>query len=80
MEDENSRNIIKVGKRVERIDLYGRLHLPKEDLVREVSRLAGRIGRCNIHYNEGVVLNLLELVQASELDYYSIVYEIERIL
>ena len=80
MEDENSRNIIKVGKRVERIDLYGRLHLPKEDLVREVSRLAGRSGRCNIHYNEGVVLNLLELVQASELDYYSIVYEIERIL
>ena len=80
MEDENSRNIIKVGKRVERIDLYGRLHQPRENLVREVSRLAGRIGRCNIHYNESVILNLLELVQAPELDYYSIVYEIERIL
>lgn len=80
MEDENSRNIIKVGKRVERIDLYGRLHQPRENLVREVSRLAGRIGRCYIHYNESVILNLLELVQAPELDYYSIVYEIERIL
>ena len=80
MEDENSRNIIKVGKSVERIDLYGRLHQPRENLVREVSRLAGRIGRCNIHYNESVILNLLELVQAPELDYYSIVYEIERIL
>ena len=80
MEDENSRNIIKVGKRVERIDLYRRLHQPRENLVREVSRLAGRIGRCNIHYNESVILNLLELVQAPELDYYSIVYEIERIL
>lgn len=80
MDDENSRNIIKVGKRVERIDLYGRLHQPRENLVREVSRLAGRIGRCNINYDKSVILNLLELVQAPELDYYSIVNEIEKIL
>ena len=35
IESENIRNIIKVGKRVERIDLLGRLRQNKKDMLRE---------------------------------------------
>ena len=80
IEDENTRNLIKVGKRVERIDLYGRLKMPREDVTREVHRLSGRIERCNIKYNPQVIVNLNKLVKESELDYKKIVFEVDRIL
>ncbi|MDO4317452.1 MAG: alpha-E domain-containing protein [Lachnospiraceae bacterium] len=80
IEDENTRNLLKVGKRVERIDLYGRLHMPKPDLVREIHRLSGRIPRCSIHYRPEVIVRLNELADAAEPDYPTIVYEVDRIL
>jgi len=49
--DENIRNIIKTGKRVERLDLYARLKRPHADILREVRRLTVRIGRTNLIYN-----------------------------
>lgn len=80
IEDEETRNLIKVGKRVERIDLYGRLHVDRDSMVREVSRLVGRIDRCGLVYNHEVTGNLQKLVREPEINYPQIVYEIERIL
>lgn len=80
VEDENTRNIIKVGKRVERIDLYARLKAPVPDMLREVRRLQGRIDRCTIRYNRVRLDRLGQLVQAPELDYGAIVFEIEHLL
>lgn len=80
IEDEATRNIIKVGKRVERIDLYGRLHADRVSMSREVHRLTGRIPRTGLHYNEKVVENLNELTVDEELNYPAIVWEVERIL
>lgn len=77
---ENVRNIIKVGKRVERIDLFGRLHSSKDDLTREVHRLTGRIPRCNLKYSQDVLDYLNQAVLADELDYPGIVRNVERIL
>lgn len=77
---ENVRNILKVGKRVERIDLFGRLQRNREDITREVCRLAGRIDRCNLKYNKAVVEKMMELVKEEPLDYHRIVNEVERIL
>lgn len=77
---ENVRNILKIGKRVERIDLYGRLHRSQEDLYREVCRLTGRVQRCNLKYNEKVLIHLAELVNSETLDYGKIVNEIENFL
>lgn len=77
---ENVRNILKVGKRVERIDLYGRLENTRENLTREVHRLAGRVDRCNLKYRKDVVENLLRLVEEEPLDYDKIVREIEQFL
>lgn len=75
--DENVRNLIKVGKRVERIDLYARLKRSQEDMIREVTRLSGRVGKCSIDYDKNVLEGLKELVEAPELNYPLIVRTIE---
>lgn len=77
---ENVRNILKVGKRVERIDLYGRLENTRENLAREVHRLAGRVERCNLKYRKDVVDALGKLVEEEMLDYDEIVRQIEQFL
>ena len=38
IDSENIRNIIKAGKRIERIDLFARLGASREELKREVGR------------------------------------------
>ena len=48
IESENVRNLIKTGKRVERIDLYARLEYDLEKMEREICRLTGRIVRTNL--------------------------------
>ncbi|MDD7739285.1 MAG: alpha-E domain-containing protein [Fusicatenibacter sp.] len=80
IDSENVRNIIKVGKRVERLDLYGRLRLDAEKMEREVDRLAGRIPRTCLKYRKEALPRLKELVESSEIDYYGIVKEVESIL
>ncbi len=80
IEGENVRNIIKVGKRVERIDLYARLRQPRKDMVREIQRLAGRIDRCSVKYDRERLNRLRKLVKERELDYFGIVRDIEEMI
>lgn len=80
IEGENIRNIIKVGKRVERIDLYARLRQPKEDMNREIQRLAGRIDRCSVKYDKERLNCLKKLLKDRELNYYEIVLNIEQMI
>lgn len=80
VEDESTRSLLKIGKRVERIDLYARLRMPRADHLREIHRLGGRISRGTIHYRPEVLERLEELAAAHELDYPRIVYEVDRIL
>ena len=71
--DENVRNIIKVGKRVERLDLYARLKLPKKDILREVRRLAVRISRTNLQYAQADIERLTALATAEKTAFDEIV-------
>lgn len=80
IEDEEVRNIIKVGKRVERIDLYGRLKADRKDMRREVHRINGRINRTGLRYNKLALSRLNELTEEENLNYSEIVKEIEMIL
>ncbi len=80
IEDEATRNIIKIGKRVERIDLYGRLRMDRVSMRREVHRLTGRIGRTGLRYSEEALKRLNELAEQPQPDHVSIVWEIERLL
>lgn len=80
IDSEQVRNIIKTGKRIERIDLYARLGIERSQLVREINRLVPRIARSGMEYREDKINALKELVAEPEINYYRIVYEVESIL
>ena len=80
IDSEQVRNIIKTGKRIERIDLYARLGIERKELVREIHRLIPRIERSGMEYRKDKLDKLKELVAEPEIDYYKIVYEVETIL
>lgn len=80
IDSEQVRNIIKTGKRIERIDLYARLGVDRKELVREVNRLEPRIERSSVKYDKNKIKRLKELVAGEKIDYYKIVQEVETIL
>ena len=80
IDDENTRNIIKIGKRVERLDLYARLGKDRVSLLREVNRLAGRIGRTDLIYREEDVQELKDLMNVQEPDCSRIIWVAEHLV
>lgn len=74
------RNLIKLGKRLERIDMYARLHMKPTELQREVRRLNSRISSCDVKYNHKRLMHINYLVEEDELDYKAIVQEVEALL
>lgn len=80
IDDENVRNIIKVGKRVERLDLYGRLHMNREEITREVCRLSDRIQKTMLSYNADNLRNLNDIVLSKEMDYYNVVQNVDGLV
>ena len=80
IDSEQVRDIIKVGKRIERIDLYARLGVERKELDREISRLRPRIKKSGMEYDEEKLQHLKALVLMPEIDYYEIVREVESVL
>lgn len=80
IDSENVRNIIKAGKRIERIDMYARLGVSKKELIREVHRMIPRVERSGLEYDVNKLSNIKALVEADEINYYEVVNEVESIL
>ena len=80
IDSEEVRNILKAGKRIERIDLYARLSMPREEMIREVDRMIPRVTRSGLAYDASKLENLKELVSGEVIDYYRVVGEVESIL
>ncbi len=80
IDDENTRNIIKIGKRIERLDIYARLRKDSATIRRELNRLAGRIGRTDLIYREEDLQLLKELAAAPEPDYRKIIETVEQLV
>jgi uncharacterized alpha-E superfamily protein len=79
--DDVIRNIIKTGKRVERIDLYARLKLSRKDLKREVDKLASGLEKSGMPFDSGMYDKLQRLTEAEgETDYINVVYAIDNLL
>lgn len=76
---ENVRNIIKAGKRIERIDLYARLSAPAPALQREVDRMIPRVEKSGLSFDTHKFDIIRGLVHEDTLDYYRIVKEVESI-
>lgn len=80
IDNENVRDLIKLGKRIERIDIYSRLKMDSDELKREVKRLNVRINTVNIRYSHKGLMHLNYLVEEEELDYKEIVKEVEALI
>jgi uncharacterized alpha-E superfamily protein len=75
------RNIIKTGKRVERIDLYARLKIGRENLKREFDKLSSRLEKSEMKYDVEMYKRLCELIDGEgETDYKGIVYAIDSLI
>lgn len=79
IDSEQIRNIIKAGKRIERVDMYARLGVNQMELSREVRRLIPRVEKCGRPYDVEKLGKLQMLVAAEKLNYYSIVETVENI-
>lgn len=77
---EQIRNIIKAGKRIERIDLYARLGLEKSRLEREIHRMIPRVLRSGMKYNESSLSRVSTLINENSLDYKGIISNVESII
>ena len=77
---EQIRNIIKAGKRIERIDLYARLELDKYKLEREIHRMIPRVLRSGMKYNESALSRVSTLINESTLDYAGLISSVETIV
>ncbi len=79
-DNTNARNIIKTGKHIERLSLYGRLQSSDEKIATEVNRLLGRIQQTKLFYQKNDLEELYILANEKELNYLSIVKKIEHLI
>lgn len=79
IDSENIRNIIKAGKRIERIDIYARLGSSKKQLMREIDRMIPRVEKSGLNYDRQKLENIKDLILADNVDYYKLVNEVESI-
>ena len=80
IDNKNVRDLIKLGKRIERIDIYARLKLDSSELKREMKRLNTRIMAVNIRYSHKGLMHLNYLVEEESPDYKEIVKEVEALI
>ncbi len=84
IESETIRNIIRTGKRVERIDLYARLKLGIKELKSELRRMHTRLVSSGMRYNEACLDRLIALIEhideAAVADYEGIVKNVENLV
>ncbi|MCQ2473273.1 MAG: alpha-E domain-containing protein [Saccharofermentans sp.] len=79
IDSQNIRNIIKAGKRIERIDLYARLGVEKKEISREIHRMIPRVERSGLDYDKEKLQRILDLVSGDSIDYYEVVNEVETV-
>lgn len=78
--DENVRSLIKAGKRIERIDLYCRIHNHKQDIIREYNRLRGRLRKTNLCYDQKKLDHIGNLLESADVDFHEVLLDIESLV
>lgn len=80
IDESQIRNIIKVGKLIERIDLYARLKESPERLRREAKRLTDRIDRSTMRYSHKILAHVNYLVQLDDMPYGTLIESVENLV
>ena len=80
IDDEHARNIIKLGTRIERVDLYARMNAASKNIRKEIRRLVYRITRTGLHYSSEGLERLKALASEDTLNCGEIVREVEALV
>ena len=80
IEESSIRNMIRVGKLVERIDLYSRLKVFPDKIRKETRRLNNRIDKSTMRYDHKRMAHVNYLVQLDDLPYEVLTEEIEKLV
>lgn len=80
IDEANVRSIIKLGKRIERIDLYARMSVAPDEIKREIRRLSARVTQSGLRYRMSGIVNLSYMAESSGIDYQSVINEVENLI
>lgn len=80
IEESSIRNMIRVGKLVERIDLYSRLKVFPERIRKETRRLTNRIDKSTMRYDHKRMAHVNYLVQLDDIPFETLTEEIEKLV
>ena len=72
IDNEQIRNIIKLGKGLERLDLYLSLDLPDSDIIREYRRMKQFLAKSKLRYDESVINTVDSMISDSKLNHRNI--------
>ena len=72
IDDEQIRNIIKLGKGLERLDLYLSLGIAAHEIKREYNRTKGFLKKSCLRYDESILYTIDSLLAESEFSYDNI--------
>ena len=80
VDDEYSRNTVKVGKRMERLDIYVRLERPRTELRREAMRLQGRIEKSIVPVSKAALMHVLADIEDENVDYKGLLRKLPELI
>lgn len=69
IDDEQIRNIIKLGKGIERIDLYLSLDKPINEIIKEYKRLKQFLEKSHIRFDESIIYTFDSMINSGEINY-----------
>lgn len=79
IDDIQVRDILVTGRRIERVDLYARLRVGREEIRRFVMRLASRLKRSGLPYSPEMLEQMLMNASLPEPDYHGIIKAVESL-
>lgn len=77
--DSKTRSIIKLGKRIERLDLYLRFREKRETLLQEIKRLGYRLAKTALPYSVDELDLIYACIESDVIDYDGAVKHLEAI-
>ena len=69
IDDEQTRNIIKLGKGIERMDLYLSLDRPAADIRRTYSRMKQFLRKSHMHHDESILYTMDSMLAEDDFSY-----------
>ena len=77
VDDVKTRSIIKLGRRVERVDLYLRFKAPCDKLKKEKDKLENRIQKTGLKYDTEKLKKLSDMIETKQIDFFQAIQIVE---